>query len=411
MGANDDFAEAIIGLAVDLQRVSAAARGRILRMLEQLVTELEEELGKAGLDAVRTSTRLRRAEALLKQVQRTLNRGYGEMNLALRSELIALAVFVAPEVRVLAREVFKADLFSTIPDERTLKVLARDSIIRGGPARQWWAKQSADTFNRFATELRMGILRGEPTPQIVNRLFGKQVGSIVVSVPVKTRKLKERRGIPPDPTQPDSPKPKKIKTRKVIVPRRTGGVFDVSRREAEALVRTAIQNVSNEVLEQTYEANSDVLRGYQWLATLDTRTSPICRSLDGGSWNLKTGLPLPESPVRRKFPGRPPIHFNCRSILTPVIKSWEQLSGGRFTAEAFSEGTRASMDGQVPARLDYEAWLRKQPKHRQLDVLGPGRYQLWQRGLTVRDLVGQDGRPRTIEQLKRLKALKRQGDR
>ena len=44
------------------------------------------------------------------------------------------------------------------------------------------------------------------------------------------------------------------------------------------------------------------------------------------------------------------------------------------------EGTRASMNGQVPASMKYPEWLRKQPIDLQNQVLGKERAQLWRSG-------------------------------
>jgi uncharacterized protein with gpF-like domain len=55
-----------------------------------------------------------------------------------------------------------------------------------------------------------------------------------------------------------------------------------------------------------YEANQDVTKKYQYVATLDSLTSPICRALDGQEF------PYGKGPT-------PPQHFNCRSKVVAVI--------------------------------------------------------------------------------------------
>jgi hypothetical protein len=63
--------------------------------------------------------------------------------------------------------------------------------------------------------------------------------------------------------------------------------------------------------------------------------------------------------------------------------------------------TRASMDGQVPAKQTFEAWLKKQPVARQDTVLGQGKADLWRSGkIGFRDLLDQSGRPLTTEELR-----------
>jgi hypothetical protein len=118
--------------------------------------------------------------------------------------------------------------------------------------------------------------------------------------------------------------------------------------------------------------------------------------MSGPGW---TNVPLDKGP-------RPPAHPNCRSITTPVLKSWEELAKpgalkpGRgaadidrlfqknlakqgFSADEISRikrNTRASMNGQVPSDLTYSDWLGRQPQGFQDEVLGPTRGQLFREG-------------------------------
>jgi SPP1 gp7 family putative phage head morphogenesis protein len=118
-----------------------------------------------------------------------------------------------------------------------------------------------------------------------------------------------------------------------------------------ALVRTSINQVANAASMAVYEANQDITKKYQYVAALDTRTSAICRALDGREFEYGKG-PMP------------PQHFNCRSKVVAVI-DYENLG---FTPPP--EGTRASKDGQVDANINYGQWLKDQPRSVQEEVLG-----------------------------------------
>ena len=61
--------------------------------------------------------------------------------------------------------------------------------------------------------------------------------------------------------------------------------FDQGIFEARRLVRTEAAFVSGELNAEAYEECD--LQKYQFLATLDLRTSEICRSLDGKRFFLK----------------------------------------------------------------------------------------------------------------------------
>ena len=152
--------------------------------------------------------------------------------------------------------------------------------------------------------------------------------------------------------------------------------------------------------------NSDVIKGQVWLSTLDTRTTPYCRSVDGLEWDLE-GKPIgghsePFNP--------PPVHWNCRSVCLCLLKTWEELSKSkspdlqkklRKIEKNIPEGTRSSMGGPVSEKLNYKQWFDKQPEAVKLEILGPGKLEIYNRGnLSFRDMIDQTGNPLTIDELK-----------
>jgi hypothetical protein len=86
------------------------------------------------------------------------------------------------------------------------------------------------------------------------------------------------------------------------------------------------------------------------------------------------------------------------------FENWRDLG---IDADEVPQTTRASMDGQVPAKQTFEAWLKKQSAARQDTVLGADVADLWRRGkINFRDLLDQSGRPLTTEQLRAKAARK-----
>lgn len=77
-----------------------------------------------------------------------------------------------------------------------------------------------------------------------------------------------------------------------------GGLADISERNAATVIRTALSHVSNEARNETYRQNDDIIEKYEWVSTLDSRTSAICRARDGMTWEIGKG-PMP------------PAHPNC----------------------------------------------------------------------------------------------------
>lgn len=160
----------------------------------------------------------------------------------------------------------------------------------------------------------------------------------------------------------------------------------ITKSQAESVTRTAVTHVSAQAREETYDENDDVVKGVKWVSTLDSRTSNVCKSLDGKVFKVDEGP-------------RPPAHFNCRSTTTPILKSWEELG---IKARDLSPATRASMNGQVPADQTYQDWLEEQPASVQDAALGPGRAKLFREGkITVDELVDENLRPLSLEELRR----------
>ena len=62
--------------------------------------------------------------------------------------------------------------------------------------------------------------------------------------------------------------------------------------------------------------------------------------------------------------------------------------------------TRASMDGPVDERINYESWLHSKTHEEREQVLGKGKADLWQRGvITFSDMLDQSGRALTLREL------------
>lgn len=136
------------------------------------------------------------------------------------------------------------------------------------------------------------------------------------------------------------------------------GVIDISERNADAVVRTSIQHVSNQARNEVWKANKDIVIGVRIVATLDSRTSAVCRSLDGRVFKVTEGI-------------RPPFHIRCRSTTVAVL---DPKYAGKTVPR-----TRASQDGPVDDQSYYE-WLKSQPVKFQESVLGADRSKLLRDG-------------------------------
>jgi SPP1 gp7 family putative phage head morphogenesis protein len=180
---------------------------------------------------------------------------------------------------------------------------------------------------------------------------------------------------------------------------RRNNVTKISYNQSRALVVTAITSIHAQADLEVYKANEKALLGWQYVAVLDSRTTPLCAHRDGKIYPVTDKKHLP------------PAHFNCRSTTIPVFKSWEQLGELDGVAEVrkrnlqtLTEEQRAYYDGQTPLKESYDAWLRRQPKATQLKHLGDyKKVEAFAKGdLTVDKFVNDEGRAIGIKELRKL---------
>lgn len=86
----------------------------------------------------------------------------------------------------------------------------------------------------------------------------------------------------------------------------TQNALNVSSRQSTVIARTAATNVLNSSKDEMYKKND--IKRYQYVAILDSRTTDICRGLDGKTYN-----------VDDKSAPRPPQHMQCRSSTIPIF--------------------------------------------------------------------------------------------
>lgn len=130
-------------------------------------------------------------------------------------------------------------------------------------------------------------------------------------------------------------------------------------RQGAAVVQTAIQHISSVARQETYLQNDDLVKAYEWVSTLDEKTSEICQGLSGRTW------PVGEGPL-------PPAHINCRSSTVPVLdEGFDFLKTG---------GTQSAKFGPVSSDETYFSWLKKQPAAFQNQAIGPVRGKLLRSG-------------------------------
>ncbi|MCF5708969.1 phage head morphogenesis protein [Pseudomonas syringae] len=168
-----------------------------------------------------------------------------------------------------------------------------------------------------------------------------------------------------------------------VIAKRITGLEMLHRDQAASLVRTVTNHVASTARMETLKANDDILKGWRWISTLDSRTSHMCQARDQQLYGW--GDP------------RPPGHWNCRSSALPVLKDeYAREIPGSTRPSKGADGTQP-----VSSKTTYQSWLERQPAAFQKDVLGPSRYALFSKGeLTLDRFVDDNGRTLNLEQLK-----------
>jgi len=394
--------------AIDLNRYSNSVARRVINAYNDIIIDAVDQLrrllpdaGGEGALTITAPVKAARLRSTLAQLKESLDGWAGDATALTATELQGIAElqseFVTNELRKAMPEgiirssvntveispQFAQSVVTTDPTQINVVALSDDLFAAVNGAPQTFSLTAAQgatitlpngqvvskafrgiatsQAERFSQVVRNGLLTGETTPDIAKRL----IGNLQFGEQAKTVGQLAAAG---------------------------GQLTQVADNQILALIRTSINQVANTASQQVYEANQDITQKYRYIATLDTRTSAICRALDGREFDYGKG-PMP------------PQHFNCRSTTVPVI-NYKEL--GFDPPPSVTKGKRASMDGPVPASETYGEWLAKQPRSTQSDALGPGKVAYFNRlankyGPTdaIAKLVKDDGSELTLAQLRK----------
>lgn len=339
---------------VDAQvRVLQSAEGISQRLLSELSAAEDEILATLRRTNLTQFTRQRTIE-LLNQVRRISTSFSKKAYTANRNDASAVAAAIAKRSARDMNDVFNVNIFSPSLSANSLKRILDDRAILGGQTlKDFWSRQPMYITDAYSKVIRTGLITGASKGDMVQQLS-------------ESAALAGVRG--------------NIRT----------------------AVRTSVMEVANGARNEMFMDNLDLVKGLQWLATLDSRTSAICRGLDGLTWSLPDYEPVGHA---RPYPGST-AHANCRSTQIPWLRSFAELATKNKDLaakldDAMSEGTRASMDGQVSRDLRYDDWLRAQGEDKARDILGPTRFAAWNAGqLELRDMLDQSNNPLTVDELR-----------
>lgn len=346
---NEEIQDRTIRHMVYLERYKASEVRKIVKELNTVIlpdihAKIEARLAKIverGTDlGPTTTTRLKQLEKELSKLaadlsNRVKNFTTVDLDALTESELIWQAEAI--------KKSLKFNLDTVLPAAPAVARIINKTSFAGLTLDQWYDSMSRSTQKNVMIAVNRGIVEGETTDQIMKRIGG-------------TKKLNY-----------------------------TDGVWETTRAQASTITRSVINHVSNQSRLEFFKENFDIISGLKWVATLDSRTSTTCASLDGKVFEIDKGP-------------RPPAHPNCRSTMTAVLKDADELGLNDLSGEM-----RSSMNGQVPASTTYGEWLKRQPAAVQDDVLGVTKGKLFRNGdLPIERFVGDNLKPLNLDQLREL---------
>jgi SPP1 gp7 family putative phage head morphogenesis protein len=379
--------------AIDLNRYSNSVARRVMNAYNDIIIDAANQL--RTIDELTAPVKAARLRSILAQLKESLGTWAGDATEITALELQGLtelqSEFVTDQLRralpagsrdaVRTVEIspqFAQSVVTTDPTQLNVVALSDDlfAAVQGAPATfsltaakgatitlpngevltKAFRGIATDQAERFSQVVRNGLLTGETTPAIAKRL----VGQLQFGEQARTARQLVAAG---------------------------GELTAMADNQIMSLVRTSINQVANSASMAVYEANQDISKKYRYIATLDSRTSSICRALDNREFEYGKGP-------------TPPQHFGCRSAIVAVIDP-DILPPSTIAK-------RASADGPVPINTSYGQWLKDQPLKTQQDVLGASKVPYFNRLAdkygakdAMAKLVRDDGSELTLDQLRK----------
>jgi hypothetical protein len=327
-----DSIDAAIAAQLDILRHTADVNHKVLALIEAMRLDLIKQIPGT------TQVNKARIKALINKSSTVIDDYYTQAREVVDDSLNVVAQISAQETVV----GLPVGLVAALPTANQLKSIVSNQMIEGAPSVEWWSRQSDDTAFKFANALRQGIVQGESTSLIVDR-----VNSIV----------------------------------------------DLAERGSYSLVHTSVQQAANDAAMATIKNNDDIYKGYRHLSTLDSNTSDICIARSNLEWDLD------HNPIGHSLPWNPaPVHWSCRSRMMGILRTFRELG---FDIDEPKGLTRSSAEGQIARETSFDEFLKRRTIAEQDGQLGVGRAQLWRDGkITLKQLVDGNGNPMSLEALK-----------
>jgi len=303
-----------------MERLKSFEVGKFDKFLKEIDADIRDILTRKGSGVTR-----RALENQLKQIEAGMTGTLADYRKVWKASTKEIAIAEGLFEKRTLENVVEGVNFQLPSDAQiTAAVNAAPVAAAGGKVIDVMYKDfSKSETKRIANIIRLGFAEGQTTQQIITRVRGTSAAKF-----------------------------------------RDGALAQVKRAQA-ALVRTTLQHASNQARMNVLKANDDVIDGYQWVATLDSRTASADAALDGKFF------PFDKGP-------RPPLHPNCRCTVIAHLKAkYAALSKGRTRAARevkIGENGKLLKGKSITVKNEsYYSWLKAQPAKVQDSIIGPTR--------------------------------------
>lgn len=376
---NQILADAYIRHQIFLLRYSRGLSDQLWKLLQETERNIKLRLLDEDIEPgmAHTVSGSKRIDRLMKEIATIRKLGWENVDEKITQEmetLIPLEVEFTQNAMIAASPVV---ISPVVPSAIMLDSIINSRPFEGRLLSDWSKRMTEDDLGRISNQLRVGLVSGETNRQITSRLFGTAQMSF------------------------------------------DDGIASQSRKQMAIITRTAIMHISGNARFQTALINNDIFEKEEFDATLDSRTTPVCRANDKKIFAIGTGP-------------QPPLHIGCRSTRRPYftevsigerpakpttekilvkeyasknnlpnVKSRSDLPRGH--KGEFDQWARKRMReviGPVSGDTSYQVWLKRQSDMFQDEVLGKTKAKLFRDGgLTLDKFINRLGDELTLKEL------------
>ncbi|MDF0540745.1 hypothetical protein PX699_00180 [Sphingobium sp. H39-3-25] len=316
MSVNETLRDEAIRHALQAEKYARGLANKIVRLLNASDDELVETIAKRlakfeerGFDLGPATTK--RLETLLEETRTINDSVYKKVGAGLSADLGDYAEYEAEWAAKGLSSALAIDHEINLPPATYLRTLVEKSPIDGHLLTSWTDHMSANRQGRVEQAIRLGLVQGQTSDEIVRRIAGTKAAQY------------------------------------------SDGVLNISRKSAQTLVLTASSTVASNARGEVYKRNGNLIKSLKWLSTLDSRTSPVCQSRDGQTENEnlvnageKLGLTESEASVQDQLAKYRLDALNAGATLNDLATAAWKTEEERL---ATALRTKAAFEGQAAA--------------------------------------------------------------